>query len=412
MKDRKPTDPSSELTELEPLESADLPELPDLEELPELPDVEELPEVEELAELPELPSDAIVPAPPKPKPAAKSAPKPKAAPKPAAKPKPKPAAATPPPAPKPPVKPVAKPVVKPVAKPVAKPEPKQEPAPVAAMVEETTEAAAAAAPATAGAAASGNALEAALAAGERPPLRELDKAPKHLRTAGMIVIAGSFLPWMGHGGGWMTSVLAKLLVLAAAWLWLKQIDHNWGPKLTGFLGKLGELELRPKKKEDEKPRRARAGSDRPTTISHPFPTGLHTLSLVVLIVGLVMPILEGLTGGSLGKAVAELGMLAWAGYTWVHIHSYERWGAFNPIFPMMFLAMLFSGLLQAATGLGADVEGLTKMSMIVGGAIVAAGGGFAAYTIVEAMVAAKKEGDAKKAAALEARRAARKTKRG
>jgi hypothetical protein len=46
--------------------------------------------------------------------------------------------------------------------------------------------------------------------------------------------------------------------------------------------------------------------------------------------------------------------------------------------------------------------------MIVGGAVVGAGGGFAGWTIVEAMMQAKKEGDAKKADALEARRAARK----
>jgi hypothetical protein len=44
---------------------------------------------------------------------------------------------------------------------------------------------------------------------------------------------------------------------------------------------------------------------------------------------------------------------------------------------------------------------------ILGGGAVAAGGGLAAYTIAEAMMQAKKQGDRKKAEALEARKAAR-----
>ena len=68
-----------------------------------------------------------------------------------------------------------------------------------------------------------------------------------------------------------------------------------------------------------------------------------------------------------------------------------------------FLGCATALLFQAATGTGFDAAGA---SIVVG-----AGGGFAAFTIVEAMIQAKKEGDIKKAAAIEARKAARKTKR-
>ena len=75
----------------------------------------------------------------------------------------------------------------------------------------------------------------------------------------------------------------------------------------------------------------------------------------------------------------------------------------------MFLAMLFSGLAGVAGGIGA--EGGQKIASLLGGVAVAAGGGLAAYTIVESMMHAKKEGDRKKAEALEARKAARKARR-
>ena len=397
MKDQKPSDPSQELTELEPLDPQELPELQELEELPELPEMEDLPE------LPDLPGEsANAPAPPAPK--AKGAPQPKPAPK-APAPAPKPVAKAPEPKPAPQA---PEPEPEPKAPEPAAPEASLEPEPAAPadLVEEAV-------PATAGADAP---AAANLAPGEKPPLRELDKAPGHLRTAATIVIVGSLLPWTGHGGGVLTSAVGKVLVLVAAWLWWRQVDHNWGPKLSGFLGKLGELELRPSKKPDpdQKPRRARPGAEqRPSTLTHPFPTGLHALSLIVMLIGAVgMPFSEGLAGMALGAAVAELGMLAWAAYTWVHIHAYERWGPFNPIFPLMFLAMLIGGLARAGGGLmgAGEVEGMVKTAMILGGAIVAVGGGFAAYTMVEALAQAKKEGDAKKAAALEARRAARRSK--
>lgn len=257
-----------------------------------------------------------------------------------------------------------------------------------------------------------SAATAPTADGEPPPLRVLDKAPAHLRKAALLVIVGGLLPFMGHHGGWMTFAAAKVLVLIGVWFWFKQIQHNYGPGLGGVLGKLGNLALVPKKKEEEKPKRRRKPSDAPTAIQHPFPTALHVLSLVVVIVGCVaLPVSDPTEGLVLMSALAELGMLAWAAYTWVHIYSYERWGAFNPIFPLMFLGIVFAGVTRVLFGFGAGLDNVTGLAAVLGGGVVAIGGGLAAWTIVEALMQAKKEGDLKKQAAAEARRAARKSRR-
>ncbi len=264
----------------------------------------------------------------------------------------------------------------------------------------------------------GEATEAAAGAvpdGEKPPLRVLDKAPFYLRKAAVIVVAGSILPWMGDGISWMTSVVAKVVILAGLYLWYQQVQHNWGPKLTGILGKLASLNLKPApkpKKEDKlaaRRKRPEGKVQAPAALEHPFPTGLHVIALLLAIFGvLVLPTMAGLEGMAVGKAIAELGMLAWAAGTFVHIHSYERWGRFSPIFPLMFLAMVFAGLMSLIQGFGMFGEnGMIALAMILGGGAVTGGGGLAAYTIVEALMAAKKEGDEKKKAASEARKAQR-----
>jgi hypothetical protein len=253
-----------------------------------------------------------------------------------------------------------------------------------------------------------------------PKLRVLDKAPQHLRLAAMIVMAGCVLPWMpgeivsaGGGPWWLWALAGKVVMAIAAWLWLQQVRHDFGPKLGGVLGQLAELTLKGKKKDDEgaKPRRAKAA---PTThLEHPFPTGLHLLSLLLVIAAIVVAYRdprEGLAGSPSG--IPEVAMFGWAAFTFVHIAGYERWGHFNPLFPLMFLGMLFAGaaaVLGAVTG-GGEMGGMTKLMILAGGGLVAAGGGLAAYTIAEAMMQAKKQGDRKKADALEARKAARQKK--
>ncbi len=258
------------------------------------------------------------------------------------------------------------------------------------------------------------------APGTRPPLRVLDRAPRHLQVAALIVLAGSLLPWLpaqldsGEAGpGSAPSLLtlcAKALAIAAAWLWYRQVVHDFGPKLGGVLGQLAELRLVQRKKGDEEgeKRRARPQGGAPATLEHPFPTGLHALSLVLAVVALVVAARDPRPGLLVSNGIAEVAMLGWAAFTWVHIASYERWGGFNPIFPLMFLGMLFAGTASLIRALTGEAGGTSGLFTLVGGGAVALGGGLAAYTIVEAMVQAKKEGDRKKALALEARKAARK----
>lgn len=253
----------------------------------------------------------------------------------------------------------------------------------------------------------------ALPPGERPPLRVLDKAPQHLRLAALIVMAGSLLPWMpgrvegAAGSAWLLTLLAKAVMGAAAWLWLQQVYHDFGPKLQGVLGQLANLRLKPQPKpEEEGKRKARAKA--PTThLVHPFPTGLHLLAFLLATAAVAVAWNDPRRGLIGSNGIPEIVMLGWAAFTWVHIANYERWGGFNPLFPLMFLGMLFAGAAAVVGALGGDAAGLTKLMGLAGGAAVAAGGGLAAYTIAEAMMAAKKEGDRKKADALEARKAAR-----
>ena len=250
----------------------------------------------------------------------------------------------------------------------------------------------------------------------KPPLRKLDKALTHLGVASKFVVLGGLLPFIypdpnlgGAEGSVWFSLAAKLIVLAAAYLWAKQVLHNWGPKLPGMLGKLADLKLarKPKAKEDDKP--AKRKPQKQTSIKHPFPTGLHLVSILLLVVAFMLALRDPRQSmlGPVGPA--ETGILAWAAFTYVHILAYERWGHFNPLMPLMFLAMLFSGFASVAGGFGA--AGIWKVFHILGGLLVGGGGGLAAYTIVEAMMQAKKEGDVKKAAQIEARKAARASRR-
>ncbi len=257
---------------------------------------------------------------------------------------------------------------------------------------------------------------AAPASGGTPPLRVLDKAPLHLRQAALIVTAACVLPWMPGkvegeaGNAWLLTLAAKLLMGAGAWLWLQQVKHDFGPKLVGGLAGLANLHLAAKKKaepEDGKAKR-QPKPKASTKLEHPFPTGLHALA-VVLVVGAILLAMQDPRRALIGSAgTVEVAMFGWAVFTWVHIAGYERWGGFNPLFPLMFLGMLFAGLMGVIGGLFGELAGLARILAILGGAGTAAGGGLAAYTIAEALMQAKKEGDVKKAQALEARKASRK----
>ena len=246
-------------------------------------------------------------------------------------------------------------------------------------------------------------------------------AETHLRTAAMVVFAGCLLPWLSlELSGPVTWGLGKVLILAGVWLLWQSVELRAGGKVSDFVTKLGTKSIGKAPEAVDPKVAARRAKNRkgPAKLEIPFPTPLHLLGFGLTILGVLMPLLDP-TGilmpekgsGELSNvsSLAELGMLAWAAGTWVHLYAYERWGQFNPIFPLMFIGMLFSGGLTVVGYFG-GAEGTTILSLL-GGAVVAIGGGIAAYTIVEAMVEAKKEGDAKKAVENERRKSARSTRK-
>ena len=262
-----------------------------------------------------------------------------------------------------------------------------------------------------------------LAPGEKPPLREMNGAPLHLRNAAIVVLGGCMLPWLSLSpSGPVSWAGGKLLVLVGIWMLWQSVELRAGGKVAGFVRNLGSKAIGKKPEAVDPKVAARRAKNRkgPAKLEVPFPTPLHLLGIAIVLLGVFMPLLDP-TGAlfpaegdsarpSNASSIAELGMLAWAAGTWVHLYAYERWGAFNPIIPLMFIGMLLSGGLTVAGFLG-GAAGTTPVSLI-GGLIVAIGGGMAAYTIVEAMIEAKKEGDAKKSAENDRRKAARATRKG
>ena len=113
-----------------------------------------------------------------------------------------------------------------------------------------------------------------------------------------------------------------------------------------------------------------------------------------------------------GMGFVEVGSMLLGAGTLVHIFAYKKGGRFNPLFPLLFAGPALSGLLIffQTLGAGSIFEG-SKPIKLLGAGLCLGAGIFAVYTVGLAMTEAKKEGDAKKAAAAEARKAARAARR-
>jgi len=249
-----------------------------------------------------------------------------------------------------------------------------------------------------------------LAPGEKPPLRDLQGAPLHLQKAALICFVGGVLPWQSlHVSTWMTWGLGKVLIMAGVWLLWKSVDHRSGGNVPGFVASLGDIVLGKKAEVDPKmAARQAARAKGPAKLDVAFPSALHIVGLLIVVIGCLMPLFDGGHNPAFEaklKTLAELGMFAWAAGTWVHIYAYERWGSFNPIFPLIFIGMLVAGFATAIQAILND-NGIDPVGLL-GGLAVGIGGGMAAYTIVEAMMDAKREGDAKKLVEADRRKAAR-----
>ena len=242
-----------------------------------------------------------------------------------------------------------------------------------------------------------------------PDRRELEKSPSQLRVAAVVLCLGALIPWTGHGGGVFTMVIAKLVAALSAFLFYAAVVSRTKDPVPAGLGALA------------KPRWGKPFNHKTygfvDSVTHAIPKPLHVLAFVLLIASLVLafldpalkPLLDGSNkvvrvAGNPGFAAAEVGLLLIGGLTLVHVYAYQRGGSFSPIYPFMFLAPLMLGLPRFAAYIGQKPWPFLK---IAGAAICIVAGFIAVYTIVLAMMEAKKEGDAKKAAALEARRGAR-----
>lgn len=210
------------------------------------------------------------------------------------------------------------------------------------------------------------------------PKREMEKAPLILRKAACWLLIGSVLPWGGVGAAWTWVLVEKLLVAAGLYTWHQAHLFRDGGRAAGYVQKLGAKSFAP----------------------------IFVVTAVLVLVGF-SPIL------SWGDhtAFAEKGFLILAGLTFTHIYDYEVGGKFNPMFPLMFLAPGLGGLF-ALVKVFSESEAITVKEILagLGAALVAIAGWMAAYTMYVALKEAKAHGEAKKAAALEARKAARATR--
>lgn len=368
-------------------ELSDLDELADLEGLEEFEPLDELPDLPELPDhvdaLPALPDEAVLhaeptAAPSRPAPAPRSEPV-AARPKPPVAPVPAPAKQAKAPVERPaPIAKAAAPVAPVPSAPVRVPDAAPTPAAPA------DDAALAAAPAVLAGGAAASSVPAAdagdPASADPGGKRELERAPLLLRKAAIFVAAGSLLPWSSQDAidagtlTWGGSLAAKALLLIAIGIVYQSHIATHGGKVFGALAGIGKLSI-PFGKQAKL-------------------NALVPLALVFALVGLFP-----LEGQFLFKSLSEKLILLLAGYTFAHIYDYEHGGRFNPIYPLMFLAPAIGGL--GAIFLPVGVVGK------LGAAAVAFGGGLACYTLGMAMAQAKKEGDAKRVAVREARKAAR-----
>ncbi|MEZ5976615.1 MAG: hypothetical protein R3F34_00095 [Planctomycetota bacterium] len=239
--------------------------------------------------------------------------------------------------------------------------------------------------------------------------RELEKAPKLLQNAAWVLAVGAAFPFMSAGGGWMSFGLAKVLGVLGCLVLAASVFANTDKPVPYGLDALAKIRWAPKR--GEKPKNAIQG------FLMQMPTALHLVGLLLLVAAVVLPFVDPVIAAKLAdwspdtltpapadsaRAAAEVLALLLGGCTLAHVFAYKKGGHFSPLYPFLFLGPLAMGAMAVLTA-----SGPMKIFAIVGGAIVTIGAAIGVYTIVVAMIQAKKEGDAKKAAALEARKAAR-----
>ena len=240
--------------------------------------------------------------------------------------------------------------------------------------------------------------------------RELEQAPLMLRKASWILMVGALLPFFSglkyaatavdkvdevqtFAFDWKTLMIAKALVLVGGWILYECHKVRSGEKPNSPLKALAN--------------------------AHPI-SGLIVASLlwigalvaIYTVNSVGVPVLNA--EGKVQEvfrlgAIAEVMTLILAMFTLTHIYDYEHGGKFNPIVPLLMIGPGLAGIMNLI-GIGSAFSnphsGLGALGLI-GGTIVAAGGGLAIYTMYASIQEAKVQGEAKKAAMREARKAER-----
>ncbi|QDU85176.1 hypothetical protein Pla163_23040 [Planctomycetes bacterium Pla163] len=261
------------------------------------------------------------------------------------------------------------------------------------------------------------------------PDRELEDAPRLLRIAAFVLLIGALFPFMAampfmQGEAWLSFGVAKLVGLLGCLMLGFAVYTRIGQPVPYGLGALGNIRFAPRLMPGQKPKGALAG------MLQSVPTALHLVGLVLLVVAVLMPFFDPDIARLVGpydensplynpafqglkppadavSAAAEIAALLLAGCTLAHLFAYKKGGQFSPLYPFLFLGPAFMGALSIYSLF--PLNGASGAISLLGAAIVSVAAAMGVYTIVVAMIQAKKEGDAKREAALEARKAARKS---
>ncbi len=242
--------------------------------------------------------------------------------------------------------------------------------------------------------------------------RELEQAPLMLRKASTILLIGSLFPFFSglkyaataaykvNGTStqkfdWMTLIIAKVLVIAGGWVLYECHKVRSGEKPKSPLAGLANAH-------------AMAGFAVAALL------WIGALVYVFMSAGVnVQNAADTVVETFKLGAVAEVMTLMLAMYTFTHIYDYEHGGKFNPIIPLLMIGPGLAGimnLLAIGSAFSNPHSGLGALGLI-GSIIVAAGGGLAIYTMYASIQEAKVQGELKKAAMREARKAERARKR-
>ncbi len=242
--------------------------------------------------------------------------------------------------------------------------------------------------------------------------RELEQAPLMLRKASWILVIGALFPFFSalrysaaainkvgeltNAFDWKTWAIVKVLVVAGGWVAYECSLARSGDKPKSILMGLGKAH-------------AKAGIGVASLL------WIGAIVLLFMGSGVYVEISPSKTAEvfQIGM-VAEIMTLMLGMYAIEHIHGYEHGGKFNPLVPLLMVGPGIAGvlnlLISSKAAFSNPHSGLGAIGLI-GSVIVAAGGIFAIKIMIDSMKEAKVQGEIKKAAMREARKAERAAKR-